>query len=116
MQLVKLTSFALALMPTLLDYEIQKISLSPQLLTVKISLDWEVEKISPSPQLLTFEVSKRPFLRDKKELDVSGFLHFILSAYILAAPVHAVKACRKCEGVAPFILNLGTRWGWVVVN
>jgi len=42
---------------------------------------------------------------------VSGFLHFILSAYILAAPVHAVKACRKCEGVAPFILNLGTRWG-----
>jgi hypothetical protein len=33
MQLVKLTSFALALMPTLLDCEIQRISLSPELLT-----------------------------------------------------------------------------------
>jgi len=39
MQLVKLTSFALALVPTLLDCEIQRISLSPQLLTVEISLD-----------------------------------------------------------------------------
>jgi len=23
--------------------------------------------------------------------------------------LHAVKACRECEDVAPFILNLGTR-------
>jgi len=39
-------------MPTLLDYEIQRISLSPQLRTIEIPLDWEIEKISPSPQLL----------------------------------------------------------------
>jgi hypothetical protein len=69
-------------MPTLLDYEIQRISLSPQLLTIEISLDWEIEKISPSPQLLTFEISRRPFLGDTKELHVRGFLHFILSAYV----------------------------------
>ena len=79
-------------------------------------LDWEIEKISPSPQLLTFEISQRPFLGYTKELDMSGFLHFILSAYLSAVPVCAVKARRECEGVAPFILCLRTRRGWVVVN
>lgn len=42
---------------------------------------------------------------------MSGFLHFILSAYLSAVPVCAVKARRECEGVAPFILCLRTRRG-----
>jgi hypothetical protein len=29
-------------------------------------------------------------------------------------PVHAVRACRGSEGIAPFFLNLGTRWRLVV--
>jgi hypothetical protein len=31
-----------------------------------------------------------------------------------AVPVHAVKAYRGTRGIAPLILNLGTRWRWVV--
>jgi len=26
-------------------------------------------------------------------------------------PVHALKACRRIRGIAPIILNLGSRWG-----
>ena len=32
----------------------------------------------------------------------------------IVVPVHVVKVCRWSRGMAPFILNLDTRWKWMV--
>jgi hypothetical protein len=36
------------------------------------------------------------------------------SMYLCVVPVHSLKTCRESVGMAPFIVNLGTRWRLVI--